>query len=72
MTRFFRYSLEHNRPIRLMYMDGEGKLHQVSAVVEKMEGETLHLYIMRPIQRIQIQTGDVLSCDYMKNDEGMA
>ena len=55
-----------------MYMDGEGKLRQVSAVVEKMEGETLHLYVMRPIQRIQIQTGDVLSCDYMKNDEGMA
>ena len=71
MKRFFRYSLEHNRAIRLIYMTGDGKMNQVSAVVEKMEDGMLSLYILRPARRITIREADVLSCDYARNDEGL-
>ncbi len=71
MERFFRYSLEHDRPIRLMYMDEQGQLRQVNAVVEKREQGVLSLYLLRPIRRIEIREADVLSCDYARNDEGL-
>ncbi len=69
LERFFRYSLEHNRPIRIMMMH-EGKLRQVNAVIEKQTGNQLSLYILRPPQRITVSVEEVLSCDYAKNDEG--
>ena len=72
MKRFFRYSLEHNRAIRMIYLDDEGKMHQVQAVVEKIDGERLSIYVLRPPRRLEIPMGDVLSCDYTRQDEGMA
>ena len=72
MKRFFRYSLEHNRAIRMIYLDDEGKMHQVQAVVEKIDGERLSIYVLRPPRRLEIPMRDVLSCDYTRQDEGMA
>ena len=37
MNRFFRYSLEHNRAIRMIFLTPEGGFRQVNAVVEGME-----------------------------------
>lgn len=71
MTRFFRYSLEHNRAIRMIFLTEGGTIRQVNAVVEGMAGDQLSLYILRPPQRLKVSTGDVLSCDYARNDEGM-
>ena len=72
MNRFFRYSLEHNRAIRMIFLTPEGGFRQVNAVVEGMEGDELSLYILRPPQRVKVSRENVLSCDYAANDEGMA
>jgi len=71
VKRFFRYSLEHNRAIRMMFVTEDGGIRQVNAVVEGMDGDRLSVYILRPPQRLVLSCADVLSCDYAKNDEGL-
>ena len=70
MERFLRYSLTHNRPIRLMLMTAEGQLRQVKAVVEALNGDSVSLYILRPPQRLTVQTEQLLAADYVHGDEG--
>lgn len=71
MERMLRYSLEHQRAIRMMLIAGDGRLRQVKAVVERMEGRELTLYILRPPERLQLRVDDVLSADYAGGDDGM-
>ncbi|MBQ6562335.1 MAG: hypothetical protein IJL88_00385 [Clostridia bacterium] len=71
MKRFFRYSLEHNRAIRMIFVTENGTIRQVNAVVEEMNEEHLSIYILRPPQRLVLSCTDVLSCDYVRNDEGL-
>ena len=71
MERMLRYSLEHQRAIRMMLIDGDGRLRQVKAVVERMEGSELTIYILRPPERLQLCVDDVLSADYVSGDDGM-
>lgn len=72
MERMLQYSQEHNRAIRLMYMDEQGKLHQVTAVVTACVGDRVSLYVLRPPQRFAINRSSILSADYRKGDEGQA
>ena len=70
MERFIRYSLEHSRDIRIMYMTGTG-IRQVTATVLNQEGDVITLKVRRPAGEIRIRTQDVLSCDYAGKDEGL-
>lgn len=70
MERMLQYSLERNRAIRLMYLDENGGLHQVTAVVTGRTGGRVRLYVLRPPQNIEISESDILSTDYRKGDEG--
>ncbi len=72
MNRFVQYSLAHNRPIRLMYMTGDGALHQVTAVVTGREGDVLSLHVLRPPENLTLTMDALLSADYMKGDEGQS
>ena len=70
IERFLRYSLERNRPIRLIFLTEEKALRQVTAVAEALEGGRVSLYILRPPQRLTIPVADILSADYTPKDEG--
>lgn len=70
MERFLQYSLEHDKPIRLIMTEEDGRLRQVSAVVEKREGDRVSLYILRPPRRITIPLDRILAASYMPRDEG--
>ena len=68
--RFIRYSLDHNLPVRLILMGGDGALRQVSAVAEGFDGRVVSLYVLRPPQRITVPLQDILSADYTPKDDG--
>ncbi len=70
MDRFLRYSLEHDRPIRLILIDTDGKLRQVTAVVERREGGQVQLYILRPPRRLILPEANILGAEYTPKDEG--
>ena len=70
MERFLRYSLAHDTPIRVIFIDPEGKLCQGQAVVERMENGRVALYVMRPPRRLEIPAADVLGASYTAKDEG--
>ena len=70
MERFLRYSLERDKPIRVIFIDPEGKLCQGQAVVEKLEEDRVSLYVLRPPRRLTIPAGDVLGAAYTAKDEG--
>ncbi len=70
MERFLQYSLEHDKPIRLILTEEDGRLRQVSAAVEKLEGNMVSLYILRPPRRITIPADRILAASYMPKDEG--
>ena len=70
MERFLRYSLERDKPIRVIYLDPEGWLCQGQAVVEKLGEGQVSLYVLRPPRRLTIPQGDVLGAAYAPKDEG--
>ena len=70
MERFLRYSLERNRPIRLIVLLPEGRMRQMTAVVEAMEGSNVALYVIRPPERLCIKIADILSAGYLPRDDG--
>ncbi len=69
MERFLRYSLERDKPIRVIYLDADGRLRQRQAVVEKLEGDTVSLYILRPPARVTLPVRDILGASYTAKDE---
>ncbi len=71
MDRFLRYSLERDRPIRLIIQAEDGRLRQVSAVVERLEGGSVQLYIIRPPRRLTLPAERILSAGYTAKDEGL-
>ncbi len=70
MERFLRYSLEHDKAIRVIFMDPEGRMRQGSAVVEAMEGDRVRLYVIRPPRRLTLPLTDILGASYTADDEG--
>ena len=69
MTRFFRYSMERDRAIRLILMEN-GRIVQVSAVVLRFDEQKISLYILRPPRNVTLPLTDVLSASYVPKDEG--
>ena len=70
MIRMLRYSLEKDRPIRLIFLTPEGGMRQVTAVVERLDETTAQLYVLRPPQRLTLPLTDILSADFTKKDDG--
>ena len=70
MERFLRYSLEHDKAIRLIFLDpGSGALREVNAVVERLEGDRVSLYVLRPPQRLTLSRVDILGASYTPGDD---
>ncbi len=70
MIRMLRYSLEKDRPIRLIFLTQEGGMRQVTAVVERLDETSAQLYVLRPPQRLTLPLTDILSADFTKKDDG--
>lgn len=70
MERFLRYSLEKQRPIRLMFYDDAGSLRQSNAQVLSITPETVTFTTTRPKAHWAIPPSRILSADYKKGDEG--
>ncbi len=70
MLRFLRYSLERQKPIRLMLLTPEGAIRQVKAEVERYTEQEAQLYIIRPPQRLTVKLSAILSADYIPGDDG--
>ncbi|MBQ8161586.1 MAG: hypothetical protein IJ083_12700 [Clostridia bacterium] len=69
-NRFLRYSLDHNRAIRVIFLS-EGSIVQGKAVVERLENGKVFLYVLRPPKRYVLEESDVLACDYVRGDDGL-
>lgn len=70
MIRMLRYSLEKDRPIRLIFLTQEGGMRQITAVVERLDETSAQLYVLRPPQRLTLPLTDILSADFTKKDDG--
>lgn len=70
MERFLRYSLEKQRPIRLMFYADDGSLRQSNAQVLFITPEAVAFTTTRPKARWVIPPDRILSADYKKGDEG--
>lgn len=71
MERFLRYSLEKQRPIRLIYLTQEGGMKQLNAQITSVTQETVRFTSLRPKGEFEIVKASILSADYKKGDEGM-
>lgn len=69
MERMLRFSLEHDRVIRMMLMQ-EGKLSQVNARVIAYDGEKVAYVTTRSPRTQTVQRTDILSVDFRKGDDG--
>ena len=69
MERMLQYSLEHERPIRLIWQE-EGKLVQRKATVTALTADTVTLRSLRPRGETTITRESILSADFVKGDEG--
>ena len=70
MERLFRYSLERQRPIRLIWLDDGGALRQAAAQVLAVTPEGITVRTLRPKRELTLRREAVLSADYRKGDEG--
>lgn len=70
MERLLRYSLERNRAIRLIYMDADARMHQITAVVTQLDAQQVKVYVLRPPRDLVLTRDMILSADYKKGDEG--
>ena len=69
MNRFLRYSLEHGRPIRAVFLLGE-QMVQKTVTVLAVEAGNVTLKIGAKKTPILVPIGDVFSCDYARGDRG--
>ena len=69
MERLLRYSLEHDRVIRLMLMQ-EGTLSQVNARVIAYDGEKVEFITTRSPRTQCAARTDILAVDFRKGDDG--
>ena len=71
MERLLQYSMERDRAIRMMYMQEDGTLKQITALVKRYDEQSVSVYVLRPPKDIVIARQDLLSVDYRKGDEGV-
>lgn len=69
MERLLRYSVEHDRVIRLMLLQ-EGKLAQVNARVLAYDGEKVEYVTTRSPRAQTALRADILAVDFRKGDDG--
>ena len=72
MERLLQYSMERDRAIRLIYMQEDGSLKQITAVVRAFDAKSVSVYVLRPPKDLVILRESLLSADYRKGDEGGA
>lgn len=70
MERLLRFSLEHERVIRLMLMDENGKLSQVNARILRYDADTVDFVTTRSPRSVTVPRGDILAIDFRKGDDG--
>lgn len=70
MERFLRYSLEHERPIRLIFVNEEGGMRQATATVTRLSAGRVAFITRRPKGENDLPLHQILSADYRKGDEG--
>lgn len=69
MERILRYSLDHRRPIRLIFQR-EGALQQRNVQVLALEAGRVRVLSRRPREEWEMPLTDVLGADYARGDEG--
>lgn len=70
MERFLRYSLEHQRAIRVIFLTESGAMKQATAVVEEIRDGQVTIATQRPKGRYTLPVEEILSADYRRGDEG--
>lgn len=70
MERLLRFSLEHERVIRLMLMDENGRLSQVNARILRYDADTVDFVTTRSPRTVTVPRGDILAIDFRKGDDG--
>ena len=71
MERFLRYSLEKQRPIRLIFFTDDGGMKQLNAQIQEITADAVRFTSLRPKGEFIISKDRILSADYKKGDEGM-
>ena len=69
MERLLRYSLEHERVIRLMLLH-EGQLAQVNACIIAYDAEKIEFITTRSPRPQTALRVDLLAADFRKGDDG--
>lgn len=69
MERLLRYSVEHDRIIRLMLLQ-EGRLTQVNARVTAYDEKTIEFITTRSPRPQTAARADLLAADFRKGDDG--
>ncbi|MBQ4639695.1 MAG: hypothetical protein IJB69_04160 [Clostridia bacterium] len=67
LERFFRYSLQHNKPIRV-WLEGEKKYQNITVIL--MEGETVGFLTARKKTPQMRQKTAFLAASYARGDDG--
>ena len=69
MERMLLYSMERQRPIRLIWQE-DGRLIQRRATVTALTENTVTVRSLRPKTEVTLQRESILSADFVKGDEG--
>jgi len=69
VIRFLRYSVEHERKIRAVFLL-EGAMVQRTVQVVSYDDETVTLRIGPKKTPVTLPLADLLSCDYARGDHG--
>ncbi len=70
MERLFVYSMEHDRMIRLIWQEDDGKLCQANVKVLAWDGRQVTVAAQRPKRTLILSAEQILSADFRKGDEG--
>jgi len=70
MERLLRYSLERQRPIRVIFQR-EGRMLQRKVQVLALEEDMIRLSSQRPLEAWSMSREDLLGADYVRGDEGI-
>lgn len=70
MERLLRFSVEHERVIRLMLMDDTGRLSQVNARILRYDADSVDFVTTRSPRTVTVPRRDILAIDFRKGDDG--
>ena len=67
VRRFLQYSLEHNRPVRVLFAD---TMKYKNITVIQLEGDTAAYLTAGRKRPLTVDIGDILSASYARGDDG--